>query len=174
MSDTSPIVYLTVLIVLLGGTAFFVLRQLIKTRRTEMNFARLQKKLQKEKGTAKEYYELGSIFLDKKLYAQAITLFQKALKTGEEIEDENRALILNAIGFTYVAQEQYDLGIKNYKEALRLYPDYLIAWNNLGNVYEKKQLVSQAVEAYEESLKIDPKNSIAKRRADSLKKRITT
>ena len=52
-----------------------------------------------------------------------------------------------------------------------MYPEYAIALNNLGNVYEKKQLTAQALEVYKEVLKIDAKNSVAKRRVESLEKR---
>lgn len=171
MKEYLPIIYLSVLLVLLGGTAIFLLRQVFKTRLVEGKFSRLQKKLQKEKGTAQEYYELGSLFLDKKLFVQAIALLQKALKAEDKLEPENKALIYNALGYSYFAQEQYDLAIRNYKEALKLYPEYAIALNNLANVYERKQMMVKALETYEETLKFDPNNIIAKRRAESLRKR---
>ncbi|MCY7285781.1 MAG: tetratricopeptide repeat protein, partial [Cyanobacteria bacterium CAN_BIN43] len=85
---------------------------------------------------------------------------------------ENIVIIYNALGFTYAAQEQYDLANKQYKEALEIQPGYSTAWNNLGFAYEKKQLTAQALEAYDESLKFDPKNATAKRRAASLRKRL--
>jgi tetratricopeptide (TPR) repeat protein len=150
-----------------------LLRQVWRTRRTESTFSRLQKKLQNEKGTAQEYYELGSLYLDKKLFVQAISLLQKALK-AEELEPENKALIYNALGYTYFAQEQYELAIRNYKEALKFYPEYAIALNNLANVYERKQMTVKALETYEETLKIDPDNTVAKRRAESLRKRFVS
>jgi tetratricopeptide (TPR) repeat protein len=172
MNETLPLIYLSVLLVLLGVTAVFLLRQVIKTRLTEGRFSKLQNKLQKEKGTAQEYYELASLFLDKKLFVQAINLLQKALKAEDKIESENQALIYNALGYAYFGQEQYDLAIRNYKEALKLYPNYAIALNNLGNVYERKQMVAKALETYEETLKYDPKNKTAKRRSESLRKRV--
>ena len=171
MPDYLPVIYLSVLLILLSFTAIFISRQIIKTRRIEATFSRLQNKLKKEKGTAKEYYELGSIYLEKKLFVQSISLFQKALKT-KGVEPENQALIHNALGYAYFAQEQYDLAIRNYKEALKLYSEYVTALNNLGNVYERKQLTAQALEAYEEALKYEPNNSTAKRRAESLRKRL--
>ncbi|OKH24083.1 hypothetical protein NIES593_07930 [Hydrococcus rivularis NIES-593] len=174
MSEYLPVIYLSVLLILLGGTALFLLRQVFKTRQVESTFSRLQKKLQKEKGTAKEYYELGSIYLDKKLFVQAINLLQKALKTDEEIEPENKALIYNALGYAYFSQEQYELAIRNYKEALKLYPEYAIALNNLANVYERKQMAIKALETYEETLKFEPNNAVAKRRAESLRKRFVS
>jgi len=172
MTDTLPVLYLSGLLVILLGLGVFVLSQVLKARRLENSFAKLQEKLKKEKGSAQDYYQLGSIYLDKKLYVQSINLFQKALKVGDDVEPENVALIYNALGFAYFAQEQYDLAIRNYKEALKRYPDYVIALNNLGNVYEKKQLISQAVEVYGQTLALDPENKTAKRRFNSLQKRL--
>lgn len=167
------LLYLAGLIILLGVSAFFVLRQVFKTRRIESTLSRLQKKLASQKGTAKEYYELGSLLLDKKLFTQASLYLQQAVKTiNDEEEGENAAIVYNALGFAYFAQEQYDLAIKQYKEALKLAPGYVTALNNLGHSYEKKQLMKQALESYQQALDIDAKNSTAKRRADSLKKRV--
>jgi tetratricopeptide (TPR) repeat protein len=167
-----PVVYLGILVVLLSVASWFLFRQILRTRRTESTLTRLQNKLNKEKGTAREYYELGGIFLDKRLYSQAIAQFQKALKAKDLEGDENIALVYNALGFTYAAQEQFDLAIRQYKDALQHKPDYPTAFNNLGFAYEKKQLITQALEAYEEALKLDPKNATAKRRAESLRKRL--
>jgi Putative Zn-dependent protease, contains TPR repeats len=107
------------------------------------------------------------------VYAQAITLFQKALK-AEDLVEPDSALVYNALGFAYFAQEQYDLAIRQYKEALKIEPNYITALNNIGHAYERKQLTAQALEAYEQVLELDPKNATAKRRADSLRKRLVT
>jgi tetratricopeptide (TPR) repeat protein len=169
-----PIIYLAILLALLGFVAIFLTRQIIKTRRVESTFSRLQNKLKKEKGTAKEYYELGSLYLDKKLFRQALLLLQKALKAEKQVEPENQALIYNALGFAYFSQEQYDLAIRNYKEAIKLYPQYIVALNNLANVYEKKQLTNQALETYKQTLQYEPNNKKAKKRVESLTKRLVT
>ncbi|HIK43996.1 MAG TPA: tetratricopeptide repeat protein [Leptolyngbyaceae cyanobacterium M65_K2018_010] len=166
--------YLSVLLVLLSIAAFFVVRQVLKTRRIEGTLSRLQAKLTKEKGTAQEYYELGSLLLDKKLYTQAALYLQQALKQLDQGEGENAALVYNALGYAYFAQEQYDLAIRNYKEALKVAPDYVTALNNLGHSYERKQLMTQALETYESALALEPTNPTAKRRAESLKKRLVT
>ncbi len=170
-SDTSfPLLYISLLLLLLGAAVVFVARQVIKTRRVESALTRLQKKLSKEKGTAEEYYELGSILLDKRLFVQAIAQFQKAIK-AETLEGQDLAAVYNALGFAYFAQEQYDLALKNYKEAVKFAPDYVTGWNNVGHAYERKQLAGPALEAYEEALKHDSNNQTAKRRAESLRKR---
>ena len=167
-----PIVYLAVLVSLLVAAGVFLFRQVLKTRRVESTLSRLENKLTKQKGTAKDYYELGTIYLDKRLYAKSITLLKKALKAKDLGDIENRALVQNALGFAYAAQDQYDLAIRQYKEALEGLPEYPTALNNLGFVYEKKQLTAQALEAYEQALALDPKNATAKRRAESLRKRL--
>lgn len=172
MDKTSfPILYISLLLLLLVAAAFFIIQQVIKTRRVESALTRLQSKLSKEKGTAEEYYELGSIMLDKRLFTQAIAQFQKALKL-ETLEGRDLAAVQNAMGFAYFAQEQYDLAIRNYKEALKLAPDYVTALNNLGHAYERKQLTAPALEAYDQALALDPNNQTAKRRAESLRKRL--
>lgn len=173
MNSDFPIVYLSLLIGLLAIASVFLIRQIIKTRKVENALGRLQKKLSKEKGTAQEYFELGSIFLNKRVYSQAITAFQKSLKCDDLPEAES-ALVYNALGYAYFAQEQYDVAIRNYKDALKINPEYVTALNNLGHAYERKQLTSQALEAYEQALAIEPGNTTAKRRADSLRKRLVS
>ena len=166
------IVYLGILLVLLSIAAFFVLRQVWVTRRVELTLSDLQAKLTKGKGSAVEYYELGSILLDKKLYAQAAVYLKKALKEISEEENENAVLVHNALGYAYFAQDQFDLSIRQYNEALKISPGYVTALNNLAHAYERKQLMPQALETYEKSLEAEPKNETAKRRAESLRKRL--
>lgn len=173
MENTLPTIYLFVLLVLLSGAGWAVIRQVIKTRNVESALSQLERKLKQDRGTVQEYYELGSIYSDKKLFAQAVILFQKALK-GVDAEEEKLAPVYNALGFAYFAQEQYDIAIRHYKEALKENPEYVTALNNLGHVYERKKLTAQALEAYEEALKYEPNNAIAKRRAESLRKRLVT
>jgi len=166
-----PSVYLSIFLVLLVGAAFFVFQQVLRTRRVEGQLAALQTKLSREKGTGQEYYELGGILLNKKLFSQAAAQFQQALRAGDLTALELPA-VYNALGYTYFAQEQYDLAIRSYKDALKLSPNYVTALNNLGHAYERKQLIAQAVEVYDQALKIEPQNSTAKRRGEALKKRL--
>lgn len=172
MDSSFAIVYLLVLLVILGVAGFFIVRQVFRTRRVESTLKRLQNKLTQEKGNTQEYYELGSLYLSKNLFAPAVKQFQAALKAAEAESEKDIAPIYNAMGYAYFSQEQYDLAIRQYKEALKLKPDYISALNNLGHAYERKNLSAQALEAYEETLKSDPQNGIAKRRVTSLRKRV--
>ncbi len=165
------VVYLGILLALLSVAAFFVIRQVWVTRRVELTLSDLQGKLTKQKGSAVEYYELGSILLDKKLYAQATIYLKKALKELSKDEEENAVLVHNALGYSYFAQDQFDLAIRQYNEALKISPGYVTALNNLAHSYERKQLMPQALETYEQSLVAEPNNETAKRRAAALRKR---
>lgn len=173
MDNSLAIVYLSILLVLLFSAGFIVFRQIFKTRKIENALSKLQTKINKDKGTVQEYYELGGIYLDKKVYAQAISLFQKALKAAEQ-EEYSTGPIYNGLGFAYFAQEQYDLAIRNYKEALKQEPQYVTALNNLAHAYERKNLMSQALQTYEQVLELEPKNTTAKRRAETLRRRLVT
>lgn len=166
------VVYLGILLTLLSVAAFYVIRQVWVTRRVEVTLSDLQTKLSKQKGSALEYYELGSLLLDKKLFSQASVYLKKALKELPDEEVENSVLVHNALGYTYFAQEQFDLAIRQYNEALKIRPDYVTALNNLAHSYERKQLMPQALETYEKSLATEPTNATAKRRAESLRKRL--
>jgi tetratricopeptide (TPR) repeat protein len=166
-----PVLYLAIFLVLLSASSWFVLRQVLRTRKVESKFANLQKKLKQEKGTAEDYYELASIYLDKRMFTQSLGLFQKALKAGNDLESANLALIYNGLGFAYFSQEQHDLAMRQYKEAIKLNPEYVVALNNLALAYERKQLINQALQTYEEALKFEPNNTTAKSRVDSLRKR---
>ena len=170
MDSNLAIVYLSILLTLLFGVSLIVFRQIFKNRKVENALSRLQKKLSKEKGTAQEYYELGSIYVDKKLYSQAITTLQQAIKAAEQEGEENIALIYNALGFAYFSQEQYDVAIRQYKEALKHNPKYITALNNLAHAYERKKLSAQALQTYDQVLELEPNNPNAKRRADKLRR----
>jgi len=174
MDSNLAIVYLSILLALLFGASFIIVRQVLKTRKIETALSRLQKKLTKDNGTAQEYYELGGIYLDKKLYAQASAMLQKAIKAAEQEGEENIALIYNGLGYAYFAQEQYDLAIRNYKEALKHNPNYIMALNNLAHAYERKTLIAQALQTYDQVLEIEANNTTAKRRAEKLRRRLVT
>ncbi len=171
MDNSLGILYLSVLLGFLAIVAGFVIRQIFKTRQLENQLSKLQKKINSDKASPQDYYELGSIYLDKKLYSQSVQMFQRALKF-KDLENENLALIYNALGFAYAALEQYDIAIRQYKQALKCQEDYVVAWNNLGYSYERKTLTVQALEAYENALKYEPNNETAKIRSSSLRKRV--
>jgi tetratricopeptide (TPR) repeat protein len=172
MDTNLAISYLIILIVLLFGSGIFVVRQVLRTRRVETTLTRLQQNVKAGEASAKEHYELGSLLLDKKLFSRAVVQLQRALKASDLEGDENIALVCNALGFAYAAQEQYDLAIRQYKDAIKLQPQYVTALNNLGFVYERKMLIEQAIAVYEDALRYEANNTTAKKRLSSLRRRV--
>lgn len=176
MDSNLAVIYLSILVGLLFFAVISVFRQIFKSRKQEGSFSKLRSKLTKESGTVTEYYQLASIYSQKKLFSQAITLFQKAIKAADDLEEEDAdiedyiTLTYNGLGYAHFAQEQYDVAIRNYKEALKRQPEYVTALNNLAHAYEKKKLNAQALENYEKVLELDGKNAIAKRRVQSLRR----
>ena len=164
-----PVVYLLALTGLLAVVGWLVFREVQRNRRQEGVITRLQSRLSKGTGTPEEHYELGSVYLEKKIYDLAIAQFRKSL----EVAEDDIPVVLNALGYTYFVQEQYDLAIRNYKTAVQALDNYPTAWNNLGHAYEKKNLVAAALEAYEKALALDPVNQVSKRRVESLRKRLS-
>ncbi|KAI9133482.1 tetratricopeptide repeat protein [Acaryochloris sp. CCMEE 5410] len=190
MDNSLATLYLTLFLVLLCFAGWFVFRQVLRTRKNELTISKLETKFKKDIGTVEEYFELGSIYLQKKLFVQAVTQLKKALKAAEDElgalpseEDDTEttdnspiieplAPLYNALGYAYFGQEQFDLAIRNYKEALKCKADYLVAMNNLAHAYERKKLMRQALDTYDEVLSQDPKNDTAKRRSRSLRKQV--
>jgi tetratricopeptide (TPR) repeat protein len=165
------IVYLSAFLLLLSVAAFFILKQILKTQKIENALSKLEKKLKNERGTVPEYYELGSIYLEKKMFIQAIAMFKRAIAI-EDSKIPEIAPVYNALGYAYFGQEQYDLAIRQYKEAIKLEPEYVMAMNNLGHAYEQKKMTPQALDVYEQALAIEPNNETAKRRGESLRRRL--
>jgi tetratricopeptide (TPR) repeat protein len=165
------VVYLSAFLLILGAAAFLVLKQILKTQKIENTLKKLEKKLKNERGTVPEYYELGSIYLEKKMFIQSIAMLKQAIKV-EDGETPEMAPVHNALGYAYFGQEQYDLAIRQYKEAIKLEPAYVMAMNNLGHAYEQKKMAPQALDIYEQAVKLEPNNETAKRRSESLRRRL--
>ncbi|KAH7440975.1 hypothetical protein KP509_03G019000 [Ceratopteris richardii] len=109
--------------------------------------------------------------LRKKFYALASKYLELAIAKWDG-DPQDLAQVHNALGFSYVSDEQVDRAIAEYQKAVKLQPGYVIAWNNLGAAYEKKKELAKALEAYEQALLFDPNNAVAKEYFDALKDRL--
>ncbi len=175
MNDLLPQAYLIGLIVLLGGAAFVVARQILRVRRDELALVRLggagiPAERPSDPGTL---YELASVQLRKRLYAEAADTLKQALKAAERdpVPNEARALMENALGFTLAAQNKYPVAIRHYRSALRAKPDYPVALNNLAFALEKQLKPEEARATYEQALQLEPDNKTARKRLRTLDRR---
>lgn len=170
MENVLPLLYLLILLSLLAGLTFFLVREVLKKQTLEKNLYSLQKKIRTNQANSEDYYLLGTLYLSKKLFDQAIIQFRYAVKLWDSEDTIGVANLYNTIGFTYFESEQYDLSIYYYKEAIKNLPDYITAWNNLGYAYEKKKMVEEAVKSYQVALKYNSDNQIALDRLQILKR----
>jgi tetratricopeptide (TPR) repeat protein len=175
MNELLPQAYLIGLIVLLGGAAVVVARQILRVRRDELTLDRLEGSV-KAKTTpqdAAELYELASVQLRKRLYGQAGDSLKLALKlaVSENAPAEARAVIENALGFSLAAQNKYPAAVRHYRSALRAKPEYPVALNNLAFALEKERKPEEARATYEQVLGLDAANSTARKRLKALDRR---
>ena len=99
--------YLLILMGLLTIIAFFVFRQFFKTRKEESSLVQFEQKGINTIESPSELYEFGSIQIKKRLYVQATETFLKAIKYAKNEPDEAKAIIENALGFSYAAQKDF-------------------------------------------------------------------
>jgi len=93
--------------------------------------------------TAKTFFQASH-------WENGITLFENAVKATK-----NNYKSQNNLG-TALASVDLDNAIFHYKEALRIKPDYAVAFYNLGNVFIKKGKVDEAIDHYQKALHIKP------------------
>jgi tetratricopeptide (TPR) repeat protein len=132
----------------------------------------LKKKIQNNEADYTDYYLLGTLYLSKKLFDQAILQFRYSLKIWDNNDVLGLTNLYNTLGFTYFKLEQYELAIYYYKEALKKTNNYVVALNNLGYAYEKQKMLNEALEIYKETIKHDASNTVAKGRVKIISRRL--
>jgi len=93
---------------------------------------------------------LGGIYADEKMYFQAITEFNTAIKLHPEVPG-----IYNSLGLVYRQMKDYDLAIGEFKKAIALDRKNENSYNNLGLVYKDKAQYQLAIDNYFKALKIN-------------------
>lgn len=165
------LIYLSTLLGFLVVGAYLVVRQVLIRRELEEAAKVLGDRVRNQEASAEDYFELGVILLRKKLFTQATTNLEKALKSWEG-EPEELAQVHNALGYSYFNLEKTEAAIREYRKAVELQPGYVTAWNNLGDVLERQRKYQEAYDAYQEVLAFAPDNKVARTRSDFCKTRI--
>ena len=163
--------YLIILFLVLIVISIFVFRQFLKTRKEELNLVKFEQKGLDSLTQASELYEFGSIQIKKRLYPEATKTFIKAIEYYENEPDEAKAIIENALGFSYAAQNEFKKAIKHYNSAIKALPKYTVALNNLGSAQQRLLEYDLAYATFKKVLKIDPNNKTAIKKSKELEKR---
>jgi Putative Zn-dependent protease, contains TPR repeats len=163
--------YLGMLLTILGGAGFIVVRQVLIRRELDDQAKKMGERIRAGNASAEDYFEMGSILLRKKVFTQAVRNLQAA-EANWDGDKQDLALVHNALGFGYSNTDKIDDAIVEYKKSVALQPGYVTAWNNLGEAYEKKKELKEAIKCYEESLVLAPNNPTATERLEEIKMRL--
>ena len=163
--------YLIILFVVLIIISIFVFRQFLRTRKEELNLVKFEQKGLNSLTKASELYEFGSIQIKKRLYTDATKTFLKAIEFYDNEPNEAKAIIENALGFSYAAQNQFKKAIKHYNSAIKSLPSYIVALNNLASAQQRLLEYDLAYTTYQKVLLIDPNNKTAIKKSKELEKR---
>jgi tetratricopeptide (TPR) repeat protein len=105
---------------------------------------------------AKLYSDLGTIYMDKRLYSQALAYFQQSLKY-----DPNSAECYGNLGLVYQELNQHEQALEHLHRAIELNQARAVStqraaiqFNNIGTVYYKQKKFNQAKLNYEQALKL--------------------
>ena len=117
----------------------------------------------------KEEKTLLNSYSPSRLYLDAITDLIKLGKKKEALDlidlslnvYPNSATLHNIKGLVYQLKESHGLAVKSYKQALKLLPEYSLAWNNLGTIYSGLNMLSDALTCYKHAVHHNPEYSDA-------------
>jgi len=97
---------------------------------------------------ATAYYKIGISYLNENKVQQAFVEFHKAYEL-----DPNNKEVLNAIGYIYLIHfDEPQKAIDYFSRAVKVYPDYSDAYNNMGYAYEKSGNFDKAIFFYKKTL----------------------
>ena len=75
------------------------------------------------------------------------------------------------MGYCYLNMDKYKDAVTEYRKATTLQPGYIVAWNNLGDAYEKLKTWKEALHAYESAFELAPDNDIARLGVERLRRK---
>ena len=82
-----------------------------------------------------------------------ISQFEAMLARGQDSE-----MLRYTLGNAYFKEKQFDKAVEHLREAVRLKPDYSVAWRLLGRSLTDSDQLQEAVDAFDEGLLIAQKN----------------
>ena len=75
---------------------------------------------------------------------------------------ETQAAMSAALGGDFMRQNKFDEAIQQYREAVRLEPDYSVLHNNLGVALDKQGQSEEAIRQYREAVRLQPDYALAR------------
>jgi tetratricopeptide (TPR) repeat protein len=122
--------------------------------------ASFQIALQDDPESAEAVYGIGSVYLNQQKNDEARKCFERALKMRATYPG-TLANCWNNLGLLAGREGRTAEAVSDFKEALRMSPDHLIALNNLGSAYRQMKRWDEARTTYERALQFGPNDADA-------------
>jgi tetratricopeptide (TPR) repeat protein len=110
-----------------------------------------QKETRKYSAAVAEAFDKGVAFFDKKMYAEAIEEFNKALAL-----DPAQAAITARVADAYLEMKRYEEALAGYEKAIALSPSDSKLYNNKGVVLDKLGKKKESREAFKKASDLSP------------------
>jgi tetratricopeptide (TPR) repeat protein len=107
-------------------------------------------------GNAKDHYDKGVVFYERKDYDTAILEFNETIR----IDPNYRNAYLYR-GNAYYNKKDYDKAFADYIQVIRIDPNYALAYLGRGNAYYVKKDYDKAIADYDQAIQIDPNYAMA-------------
>ena len=172
MNSIFPLLYSIALFFFLSLISYYIIKQIINTQKLEKKIFKLQELVKKDNPYYEDCYQLGQLYLRKKLFLKAVVIFRKALKLWDPDDKIGLGNLYNAIGFTFFNLEEYDYAIYYYKVAIKIIPDHTLALINLGYSFEKVNSIITGYNCYKAALFWNPYNELASTRFSVVEKKL--
>ena len=101
--------------------------------------------------------------------ADAVLHKYDELKSAAERKQGPPEFVLNALGYDFLHDGKTDEAIRLFQRNVQEYPESANVWDSLGEAYAVAGKKGLAIENYEKSLELDPKNENAKERLTKLR-----
>ncbi|MBI5950784.1 MAG: tetratricopeptide repeat protein [Chloroflexi bacterium] len=122
----------------------------------------LPQKAESTSTRAKMLLTLGILNWRKGNHEKSVELLEDAIKAAVQMEDSwFESECFNAIALVKFAQGKNNEAIEAYKQAIKIAPDQLFVWNNLGNLCLKIMRNDEATFAFQKTLQHNPRDPIA-------------
>lgn len=85
----------------------------------------------------------------------------------QKIKVENDMILLE-VGQRLIEEKKADEALSLYQYYTKAFPNIIVAWNDMGDVYQMKNNKEEAIRCYKQALKLRPENQRAKENLEKL------
>nr|YP_010338441.1 hypothetical protein MW432_pgp190 [Rhodaphanes brevistipitata]UNJ18391.1 hypothetical protein [Rhodaphanes brevistipitata] len=171
MVNIFPIIYLSIIIVLLSILIYILTKPILQTyqeiRRLKKYKACNDFNIDSEE-KAQQIYQMGVFYWTHYYYAEALQCFSSILLNRIFYTKKELSYIYFQIGNLYVSLNYFDLGIQNYNISSELLPGNEQILLKLAKTLKENSNYNASKQVYQKLLHISPNNLRIKKEIDTL------